>query len=146
MERFCFQHVPNEFGQRESADAAYGSGLMFYQYLDPFNTSSYADVMKDNGYDAIVCNKTFLYVKKTFLGRIGQVYYPTNRVSIPSNVRFCDIHGLLEPLPYATKTDYNNIVHVDLSRPSDTILKWLDKQRRWGNKKSSPKRRRGLLC
>jgi len=92
--------------------------------------------MKDNGFEARICNKTFLYVKKTFLGRIGQVYYPTSRVSIPSNVGFCDIHGLLEPLPYATKTDYNNIVHVDLSRPSDTILKWLDKQRRWGIRKA----------
>lgn len=108
---------------------------MFYQYLDPYNTYSYAEVMKDSGYDAILCDKTFLYVKKTFLGRIGQVFYPTSSVNIPPTVRFCEIHGLLEPLPYGGMTDYNINIHVDLSTSSDIILR-LDKQRRWGIRKA----------
>jgi lipid II:glycine glycyltransferase (peptidoglycan interpeptide bridge formation enzyme) len=113
-----------------------GECLMFYQYFDPFNTSGYAEVMKDIGFDTTICGKTFLYTKKTFLGRIGQVYYPMENVSIPSSVRFCEVRGLLEPLPCAKVTDYNNIVHVDLSASPDAIFKWLDKQRRWGIRKA----------
>ncbi len=108
---------------------------MFYQYVDPRNTHSFAEVMKNFGYEPVLCSRTFLYVKKTLLGEVGQVYYPLNQVNIPTNLRFYEVFGLLEPLPNAQRTSSNVAIHVDLSAPS-CLTSGLDKQRRWGVRKA----------
>lgn len=110
--------------------------MKFYEYQDPFNTESYADVMRNNGFDAVRLNRTYLYVKRTLLGSIGQVYYPTEEVHTPLKVRLLEVQGLLDPLPNAMMTDYTNTVHVDLDNSQDAIMKSLDKTKRWGIRKA----------
>jgi lipid II:glycine glycyltransferase (peptidoglycan interpeptide bridge formation enzyme) len=110
--------------------------LRFYEYQDPFNTESYADLMRSSGFGAVRLNRTYFYVRRTLFGSIGQVYYPTEEVRAPSKVRFLEVQGLLDPLPDAMATDYTNTVHIRLDDSFDAVTKSLNKTRRWGIRKA----------
>jgi lipid II:glycine glycyltransferase (peptidoglycan interpeptide bridge formation enzyme) len=92
--------------------------------------------MMERGYAAIRCERTYLYIKKTFLGKIGQVFYPMRTIETDESIKYLEVRGLLEPLPNATSTDYTNTVHIDLRRTSDEICKSLQKNKRWGVRKA----------